>query len=1490
MLSSRFSRIVLILIAGVGIWLCSPKLALGVANPLAESPPVESPAAPCGCTSCGSPGGTDAAHTLYMHSGEFFLTATDLQIAGRGLDFIWTRKYRSRIGPNTAMGNGWDFSYNIHIEQSGPDILLHDGNSREDLFLFQPTTNTWEADEFFHEFTFDPNPPPFGDYTLTFPDTGVWRFLPLDGSPQQGRISEMSDRNGNTVVFEYDPGTGQLITIHDTLDTAAHTRDITITYDANGFIQSVTDYTGRSVTYAYYDGIEPGGNFGDLKSVTTPAVVGTPNGNDFPAGKTTVYTYLTGLPEPALNGNLLTITDPKGQTILTNEYALTLNPLDLDFDHLVHQVWGDPTDIIDMVYTSLVPDPGNNFAVVKATVNDRVGNVSEHFFDASNRLVIQRDHTGRADPALPTDIDAAINLPTSPLRLGFDPAFFEQRFEWNIDALPTLITHPNGNMTQNIYESDLDPLAPRRARGNLREVHRIPGGLGGDQAQIDEFFEYQPGFGGCCGTNFVIRHVDGRGNQTLHTYDASGNRLQTTHRIPTIVEDFTYNAFGQMTSHTLPDNGSGSRRVDTFTYYDPAGGCMNGYLKEKIIDSPGFGLTSTYEYDCLGRMIRTIDPRGADTLYEFNALDQVVRQQTREVTLAGGIRYERLTWYDPNDNVIRIDVENKDDQGVLDPGNTHFSTIYEYDILNYLVRECREVGTAALTPADLDCAALLPSESLTTEFIYDANRNRTLLRFGESVNGNQPSNTVRTLYDERDLVFQVTRAPTDADQSTTQTDYDGNGNVVAVRQGLEGPTSSPPSLVRVTAHTYDGYDRLLQTIDPMANVTDFHYDPNGNVGGNSAPAVPNPFGIRILGELNDVPGGAGNVPLSVTQYEYDLMDRRIRTITDFFDTDTQAPIILPPTPDGKSITETQWTDNSQIKRVIDDNLHQTATLYDTANRVLTVTDAKSNTSTRAYDANSNVISITEVEKSDLLNPDESFITTYAYDNLDRLIRTTDNVGNTHESAYDSRNNRTQSIDSLGNETRSVYDGINRLIKTVRDMDGLGADITAIPGDANPDIVTLKAWDDTSRLFEETEDNNNTTQYIYDSLDRRILEQYADCTQHASTFDVHSNRLSTTDPNGSIVTNTYDLLDRLSTKAIVPGPGVSNNTTFESYEYDGLSRFVHVEDDDSLVTRSYDSLSSLTRETINGVPPFNPLDNRTTLSVFDGVGNQLTCTYPGGRVVTCTYDELDRKINISDGAGTIATYDYIGPSRVERREYGNGTRVDDTYDGITGIPNPPGDFGVRRIIGTTHTRIADGSIIDDRSYIWDAMYNKTQRKDARLGGPELTHVYVYDPIYRLTRTTVSNTFPATVRDTNYDLDGVGNRTAVSGTGVTGAYALNPAMCEPGDFQMNQYTDTAFDSRRYDANGNLIDRTACLIGDTNGDGVVDNLDAPPFVGALLAGDPISCSADANRDGLLNGEDVQPMVSLILGDATASQAELFVYDYRNRMVELNDPLGRT
>ena len=540
---------------------------------------------------------------------------------------------------------------------------------------------------------------------------------------------------------------------------------------------------------------------------------------------------------------------------------------------------------------------------------------------------------------------------------------------------------------------------------------------------------------------------------------------------------------------------------------------------------------------------------------------------------------------------------------------------------------------------------------------------------------------------------------------------------------------------------------------------------------------------------------------------------------------------------GKALAETAYSDTTQVLSVTDDNGRVTTTAYDTANRRSVITDAAGNTLTIAYDANSNVISITEVEKSDLGNPDETFVIATAYDNLDRIAQVVDNVGNIHRVGLDSRNNQTVGVDALGNETRSVYDGRNRLTSTIRDLDSDGAD-----GDG-PDIVTAQGWDDTSRLIGQTDANGNATVYGYDALNRRATTTYADGAVHSITFDVHDNALTNTDANGSVVTNTYDLLNRVSGNSIVPGPGVSSDTTLETYEYDGLSRLTSAQDDDSLVTRSYDSLSRVTRETLNG---------ETTTCVYDGVGNMLSRTYPGGRAIQCTFDELDRKQAISDTSGAIATYAYIGPGRVERREYGNGTRTDYEYDGIA---NGPGDFGVKRIVATRHSKISDGSAIDDRTYSWDRMYNKVQREDVRAGGPLLTHDYDYDSIYRLIETTVNSLAKELVRSTTYALDGVGNRMAVEGAPDPGTYRLETSTPEPADFQTNQYTSTPFDNRHYDRNGNLVLMTAeTEVGVKGPAGATDLFAFQQCYSAL--GDPLDAECegfDSDNDG-----DIDPFGS--------------------------------
>jgi YD repeat-containing protein len=1171
-----------------------------------------------------------SASKLNLFSGEVCESAVDLHIASRGPDFVWGRIYRSRTGDDTTIGSNWNHSCNIYIEPYGSSIIVRDSTGRKDLY-HPSEPNTWTADGFFRELAQEDDE----SFTLTFAHKGTWSFLALNHPNAPGKISAITDRNGNALTFDYD-SLGRLITIHDTLDTPGNSREIAIAYNGSGLIESVTDWAERQVKYEYYAIGDPNGSVGDLKSVTTPEVRGTPTGNDFPEGKTTTYTYSRGFADDRLNHNLLTITNPKGQTYLQNTYGT--DPNDPNFDHVVRQILGNPNDVIDITYAQVDPDANNNYAVTKTVTNDRVGNVTKRLYDNRNRLVILRRYTGRAEPNLPTSTDPNVNMPANKLRPD-DPNYFETCFQYNSEHLLTRVDYPNGNHVTYVYEFDLDSNAPIRSCGNLREIRRFAGSLEpiSDQNEIIHSFEYDPNTNN--GTNFLTRYTDPCGQETHMVYDENGNLTESTatwdYPDPDrdIVYEWQYNEHGQLTASILPDNGSGSRRRDEYIYYAEPDDPNCGYLKNVIVDTNNLDLTTAYRYDDVGNVTRITDPCGHDTQYAVNQINQVVRRTSREVTDSSGIRYQRDYYFDENNNIVQIDVQNKNEHGELQL-NTHFTTAFEYDILNYLIRATREVDT---------------TKTVRTEFEYDGNRNLTLIRSGEAVNGSEPNNSIRYLYDERNLLFQTIRAEDDPNQSTTQYDYDGNGNLKKVSQGL----GSPP---HISSFEYDGFNRIIEANDPMGNLAEYHYDSAGNL-----------VVKRIEGELVDNPNDTNNVRLYESSYEYDTLNRLTRLEVSHFDPNTQSPI-----GDGNMVTHFYYNDNSQLTRVVNDNGHETRCQYDTANRLSLVTDAKENTVAYSYDENSNITARTAVEESDLDEPNDTFVTTYEYDDLDRLIRVIDSNDNTTDFAYDSRSNCTRITNALNNESRYEYDGLNRLVRAVRDMDGDGAD----PGDAN-DIVTSRSWDDNSRLVTQTDDNGNTTAYEYDALNRRTKTTYADATNRQFVYDVHHNVVQTTDAVGSVVNCTYDLLNRLTAKTITPGPGVSNDTTFEDYKYDGLSRLVCAEDNDSLVTRSHDSGSNVTSETLN---------SETTTSVYDGLGNELACTYPGGRDITCTYDELNRKkVIAADGTG-ISTYSYIGPGRVRRCEYGNGTQCDYSHD------------SVKRIIGTTHS--VGITIIDERTYSWD----------------------------------------------------------------------------------------------------------------------------------------------------------------------------------------------
>lgn len=1487
-------------------------------------------------------------------TGEIVFTSVDLTVPGRGLDFLWARTYRSKNGPSTAQGEGWDFSYNLSATQSGGDVVVRDGEGRADTF-FNQGDGTWSRTEFFRQGTMSGTV-----FTLTFADRTAWRFRAFDAATASGKIDRVTDRNGNHLDFAYD-GTGRLTTVTDTLG-----RNFGVTYDGAGRIASVTDFSGRAVTYGYNAA-------GDLTSVTSPPVTGTPTANDFPTGKTTTFAYSSGFADARLNHNLLTVTDALGQPVLQNTYAATLVPADLGFDRCTQQVRGGAlAETVTFTYLPQTPSPANRFATTLTIIND-LGDVSEVRSDSRNRPLEVRACTGRSPPGVfVTDV---ANRPGGQLRAG-DPVFFLTAFEWNPNSCLSRLTLPRGGVIGNVYESDLNDAVNPREAGNLRvEVREAAPSVVSDFPWVSEMLTHLPGFGTgeggyhCpplgaeppsrpmtleelneCATNdggcyqppfftsdaslaalppgargpgsrgprcsgagqpkpqscdaagleegaglsarsyggggassngctaFVAGHTDGRGFTTGYGYDVNGNLTAITPPIAGTAHTFEYNASGQLSAHIWPQNASGSARRDEFHYY--AAGPQTGWLQNAVIDSTGFALTTTWEYNGVGALVRRVDPRGRDTLITVNALNQPVRVTSREA--GAGVRYETDLRYDADDRITSIDTQNKDETGALVAANPYFTTQCEYDACGRLVRVTREVDAA---------------NTATTERVIDANNHKITLRSPEAVAGTQPLNVVTHIFDERGLPFQIVFAPTSADQSTTQYDYDADCNVSAVHQGAEStprtslitwdglppggfdfalpghfdgnaentraraaappglpftcsgaadlgtfrvygrrtvvqpplvrlledltgnlensPRSAPPlsfacssssdaaafkivrdgaparvtgleiplltgvplqCMVRCVDVDEDGYGdgtagaKSIQ--DPMGNKTTLTRDASGNV-----------TGVRVDGEHNDAPGDAGNVRMAETRQTCDALNRpatRTGLLLDNAGAQT-----------GSVSASIAYAPNSQPASMTDPRGNVTTFGYDTANRLALVTDAKTNTRALAYDANGNMLTVTATDKSDLGNPNQVFVVTRTFDGLDRALTSADNAGNTTQYSYDSRSNPVLVTDARNIQTRRVFDGLRRLLSVARDMDNDGADA------ADPqDIVISRTWDRNSRLATTTNANGYVTTHSYDALNRPGGTLEADgTTSGAVVYDVHDNVVQTTDANGTVVVRQFDLLDRLISTNIAPGAGVAPTTVGEFFTHDGLSRLKSAVTSGTAPTstsRTYDSLSRVLTETQGAY---------TVARVVDDVGNYSETAYSAGNVVSTTFDALNRPLVVTDSvSGVIVSYAYIGPGRVERQTFGNGTQTNFQYDGIQGVANAPGDLGWRQIRSIITS--GPGGTLDSRQFFRNANQEKTKRVNLLTN---TSHIYTPDNAARLVDTLVQQGV-STLRHTVYSRDKEGSRLNVSGDLHPGVYQMNPALPVPGDAQMNQYTAAPGSAFVYDENGSRTSQTS------------------------------------------------------------------------------------
>ena len=325
------------------------------------------------------------------------------------------------------------------------------------------------------------------------------------------------------------------------------------------------------------------------------------------------------------------------------------------------------------------------------------------------------------------------------------------------------------------------------------------------------------------------------------------------------------------------------------------------------------------------------------------------------------------------------------------------------------------------------------------------------------------------------------------------------------------PTFDPAHPDRnVGAETqYDSSGRVYRTIDPAGKITQSCY----NVIGQVVKVVENPSVADPC--VSYTPSNdkdqdittqstydvSGNLYVRIdangkrTSYQYDALGRMILQVEALQNT-TQTSY------DAAGNKLTQTDPRGVVTKFEYDSLARLTAVVENYRPGVNPTSDINVRTEYTYDATGNRLTI----KDGRLN-----VTTFGYDDLNRLLSETDALSHTTLSAYDAIGNRLQTVDANGATINFQYDGLNRPI------------LIDYPA---PDSDVTYTYDNAGNQSTMS-DGQGATQWDYDELNRptSITDPLTGAVQYG--YDVYGRRTSLTYPNNQQVSYLYDDAGRLS---------------------------------------------------------------------------------------------------------------------------------------------------------------------------------------------------------------------------------------------------------------------------------------------------------------------------------------------------------------------------
>jgi RHS repeat-associated protein len=545
---------------------------------------------------------------------------------------------------------------------------------------------------------------------------------------------------------------------------------------------------------------------------------------------------------------------------------------------------------------------------------------------------------------------------------------------------------------------------------------------------------------------------------------------------------------------------------------------------------------------------------------------------------------------------------------------------------------------------------------------------------------------VNYLYDSAGFPQHVTRAfstlvppATTPSPVTIQVDYTYNapdGRLLTQTDAYYTAAGAAPAVT----YDYDKAGHIISFNNQKSQLSTWHYDDAGNLD-----TIVNYLGQQTTSTYNEI-----NLPLDVSQQLVST------TLTTHYDYD----------------------DNANLKQITDPKLVATQYGYDKLNRQtsasLSVSAGTAQTLTQ-YDGVGNVIRIT---RANLGVNGGNQVTTYGYDELNRLITTTLGVG---VFDYQVINSYDPASNLIGVKRTGVGNGAdtNQITLATASYDALNRPLasTVYPGVTSP-LTTTYSYNDPANAYTVTNPDGIVTTYQADNNDRLIqmtTTPFAGAVITASpqtaylAYNATGQVIHAVDPSGNWTDTTYDELHRVKTntqypqplgqgtplttqiiytdqtqpKITVSGPAHTGGNLTQVLQYDSVGRLLSMNDGVLNTAYQYDQQGNLFKEidplktttytyentgwlkTVSQqVTGPSGLQTLTTAYNYDLVGNRISTTDANSHSISATYDVLNRLVGTQDALSNTTSRVYDGLSRLLSYQDGKRQTTNFTYDNIS----------------------------------------------------------------------------------------------------------------------------------------------------------------------------------------------------------------------------------